>query len=131
MATSKRRREDGSRGSAFVHFTNAVARYTGSEWAFIGAVGLMVLWLISGPLFHFSNTWQLVVNTGTTVMTFLMVFVIQATQNRDSVATHVKLDELIASSEKAHDKLIGLERKNDAEIERERERLEEETAGQP
>ena len=91
----------------------------------------MVLWLISGPLFHFSNTWQLVVNTGTTVMTFLMVFVIEATQNRDSVATHVKLDELIASSEKAHDKLIGLERKNDADIERERERLEQETAGQP
>ncbi|HET6147274.1 MAG TPA: low affinity iron permease family protein [Polyangia bacterium] len=70
----------------------------GSHWAFLGAVVVVLLWLVTGPVFHFSNAWQLVINTGTTVVTFLMVFLIQATQNRDAKALHLKLDELIRSS---------------------------------
>jgi len=70
----------------------------GSHWAFVGAVGVVLVWLVTGPIFHFSNAWQLVINTGTTVVTFLMVFLIQSTQNRDAKALHLKLDELIRSS---------------------------------
>jgi len=89
----------------------------------------MLVWLLSGPFFHFSNTWQLVVNTGTTVLTFLMVFVIQATQIRDSTALHVKLDELIAVTSGASDRAIGIERAKEAEIDRMRRDLEEQVAG--
>ena len=88
----------------------------------------MLVWLASGPLFHFSDTWQLVVNTGTTVLTFLMVFVIQATQIRDSTALHVKLDELIAVTSGASDRAIGIERSKEAEIDRMRRELEDKVA---
>jgi low affinity Fe/Cu permease len=70
----------------------------GSHWAFLIAVGIVLIWVLTGPLFHFSNAWQLVINTGTTIVTFLMVFLIQATQNRDATAVHLKLDELIRTS---------------------------------
>jgi low affinity Fe/Cu permease len=90
----------------------------------VAAVAVLV-WFASGPLFHFSHTWQLVVNTGTTVLTFLMVFVIQATQIRDSTALHVKLDELIAVTAGASNRAIGIERASEADIDRMREALEE------
>jgi low affinity Fe/Cu permease len=82
----------------FRTFAARASERLGSHWAFLGAVAVVVTWVATGPLFHFSNAWQLVINTGTTVVTFLMVFLIQATQNRDAKAIHLKLDELIRSS---------------------------------
>jgi low affinity Fe/Cu permease len=105
-----------------------VSRLTGSSFATVVAAGAMLVWLLSGPLFHFSDTWQLVVNTGTTVLTFLMVFIIQATQIRDSTALHVKLDELIAVTAGASNQAIGIERVNEREIDRMRADLEEKAA---
>src|SRR3954447_11572871 len=113
---------------AFVRFTDGVARITGSSLATLLAATSMLVWLATGPLFHFSDTWQLIVNTGTTVLTFLMVFVIQATQIRDSTALHVKLDELIAVTSGASDRGIGIERAKEAEIDRMRKDLEERVA---
>src|SRR3954451_21753689 len=109
---------------AFVRFTDGVARITGSSLATLLAATSMLVWLATGPLFQFSDTWQLVENTGTTVLTFLMVFVIQATQIRDSTAMHVKLDELIAVTSGASDRAIGIERAKEAEIDRMRRDLE-------
>src|SRR4051794_39383855 len=116
---------------AFVRFTDAVTRVTGSSFATLVAAVAILAWLVSGPFFHFSDTWQLVVNTGTTVLTFLMVFVIQATQIRDSTALHVKLDELIAVTSGASDRAIGIERSKEAEIDRMRRDLERRFAGAP
>src|SRR5690242_5680320 len=82
-------------GSRFTHLAKATARVTGRPLTFGLAVGAILVWLVTGPLFHFSDTWQLVINTGTTIITFLMVFLIQATQNRDAEAVQVKLDELL------------------------------------
>jgi len=82
----------------FRKFSSAVAWKLGSHWAFIVALGTVVVWALTGPMFHFSMVWQLVINTGTTIVTFLMVFVIQSTQNRDAKAFHLKLDELIRAS---------------------------------
>ncbi|HZL18358.1 MAG TPA: low affinity iron permease family protein [Polyangia bacterium] len=87
----------------------------GSHWAFLIAVVIVTIWLVSGPFFHFSNAWQLVINTGTTIVTFLMVFLIQATQNRDATAVHLKLDELIRSS-KARNIFADLENATEEEI---------------
>lgn len=84
---------------AFRRFANLCANKLGSAWAFIAAVGLVVAWALTGPVFHFSETWQLVINTGTTIITFLMVFLIQSSQNRDAKAVHLKLDELVRSSQ--------------------------------
>ena len=102
---------------AFVRFTDAVARMTGSSFATLFAAAAMLVWLMSGPMFHFSDTWQLVVNTGTTVLTFLMVFVIQSTQSRDTRALHLKLDELIRVNQTARNSLFNLEEMSEAEIE--------------
>jgi low affinity Fe/Cu permease len=88
----------------------------GGPAAFIVALAVVVVWLITGPLFHYSDTWQLVINTGTTIVTFLMVFLIQNTQNRDSHALHLKLDELIFASERARNRLLALEDLSDAEM---------------
>jgi len=112
----------------FVRFTDSVSRLTGSSLATVLAAAAMLVWLLSGPLFHFSDTWQLVVNTGTTVLTFLMVFIIQATQIRDSTALHVKLDELIAVTSGASDRAIGIERAKEAEIDAMRRELEDRVA---
>ncbi len=90
----------------------------GSSWAFILAVLVIVVWAVSGPLFNFSDTWQLVINTGTTILTFLMVFLIQNTQNRDAHAIHLKLDELIKATRAARNVLIDAENMSDEEIER-------------
>jgi low affinity Fe/Cu permease len=102
----------------FRKFANKTSDVVGSPWAFIAAVALIALWGVSGPLFGFSDTWQLVINTGTTIITFLMVFLIQNTQNRDAKAIHLKLDELIRSSSKARNSLVDLEDLSDEELQR-------------
>ncbi len=100
----------------FTQFATDVSRLTGRPLAFVVCCALVVLWAISGPLFGFSDTWQLVINTSTTIVTFLMVFLIQNTQNRDNSALHAKLDELIRVS-KAHNSFIGIENLPDKDIE--------------
>ncbi len=94
------------------------AAWVGSPWAFIVAVAVVVLWGALGPRHHYSDTWQLVINTGTTIVTFLIVFLIQNTQNRDARAIHVKLDELIRSVQTAQNDIISVEKLSDAELER-------------
>jgi low affinity Fe/Cu permease len=100
----------------FQKFSEAVAQYVGTWWAFTASVGIVVVWGISGPIFGFSDTWQLVINTATTVVTFWLVFIIQYTQNRDNRATHLKLDELIKGVPEASDELISLEKMTDDQI---------------
>jgi len=102
----------------FRKFANKVSEITGSPWAFIAAVSIIAAWAISGPLFHFSDTWQLVINTGTTIITFLMVFLIQNTQNRDAKVIHLKLDELLRAQEAARNSLVDLENLSDEELTR-------------
>jgi len=99
----------------FEKFANATAKATGSSPAFLLCVAAVILWAVSGPFFGFSETWQLVINTGTTIVTFLMVFLIQNTQNRDSEALQTKLDELIRSSA-AKDEFMGIEKLTDKEL---------------
>ncbi len=93
----------------FDRFSSAITRITGSPAAFITAISIVLIWGITGPIFNYSDTWQLVINTGTTIITFLMVFVIQQSQNKDTMAIHLKLNELIASSEKASNRLVDIE----------------------
>ena len=102
----------------FSHIARTVADALGTPTAFFVACLTIAAWAIAGPLFHFSDTWQLVVNTGTTIATFLMVFLIQNTQNRDGKALHLKLDELIHSISEARNKLIDLENCTDEELDR-------------
>ncbi|MBJ9591363.1 low affinity iron permease family protein [Burkholderia seminalis] len=101
---------------AFERFASHVTLWAGSPIAFGSAVAVTALWLASGPVFHFSDTWQLVINTGTTIITFLMVFLLQRNQNRDSVALHLKLDELVAVTRAANDQLIGIEDASEDEL---------------
>lgn len=95
--------------SLFTKFATRTAQWTGNPITFCIAAGIIVVWAISGPLFGFSDTWQLVINTSTTIVTFLMVFLIQNTQNRDAEAMHIKIDELIRASRGAHNALLNLE----------------------
>jgi low affinity Fe/Cu permease len=110
--------------SPFSHFANRTARATGHPAAFIIAALIIIVWGITGPIFNFSDTWQLVINTGTTIVTFLMVFLIQNTQNRDSHAVQLKLDELIRAVRGAHNALLDLEELEESDLERFRERYE-------
>lgn len=101
---------------AFTKFATEIAKWTGRPLVFVGCCALVIGWAVSGPLFGFSDTWQLVINTSTTIITFLMVFLIQNTQNRDNNALHAKLDELIRVS-KGHNSFIGIENLADKELE--------------
>lgn len=103
---------------SFTHFAKGTATATGRPAAFLLAVFVIAAWAITGPIFHYSDTWQLVINTGTTIVTFLMVFLIQNTQNRDSQALHVKLDELIRAMSGARNCLIDLDELSDEELAR-------------
>jgi low affinity Fe/Cu permease len=102
----------------FDHAAAAVTRVVGSPYALVSAALVLVLWAISGPIFGFSDTWQLVINTATTIVTFLMVFVIQASQNRDAKAIHLKLDELLRAHTEARDEFLVIEGATAAELDR-------------
>lgn len=114
----------GTRGRAdwFRALAVKTAYYTGRPIAFSAAVAIVLLWAVTGPLFHYSDTWQLVINTGTTIITFLMVFLIQATQNRDTTAIQLKLDELILAS-KARNALIAVEELTDEELDQLKQKI--------
>ena len=103
--------------ATFGHFAARAAHWVGSSWVFFGAVALVLAWGLTGPMFHYSDTWQLVINTATTIVTFLMVFLIQNTQNRDARAIHLKLDEIIRSIKHAHNEMIDIEKLSDEELE--------------
>jgi len=107
--------------SWFTRFAKATSRATGRPGMFAVAFAIIVAWALTGPIFHYSDTWQLVINTGTTIITFLMVFLIQNTQNRDAEAVHLKLDELIRALEGAHNALLDLEDLEDKDLDRIRE----------
>ena len=101
---------------AFRVFARRSSIILGSAWSFAGAVLVILVWLLTGPTFHFSDTWQLIINTATTVITFLMVFLIQNTQNRDAKAMHLKLDEIIRALKDARDELVDLEDLSDKDL---------------
>ena len=100
----------------FSRFAGRTAHLVGHPWMFFAAVATIAVWAVLGPYYHFSDTWQLIINTGTTIVTFLVVFLIQNTQNRDAKALHLKLDELIRSHHPARDELIDIEKLSDEEL---------------
>jgi low affinity Fe/Cu permease len=117
---------------AFAVFARHAATVLGSAWAFVAAILIIGVWALTGPTFHYSDTWQLIINTGTTIVTFLMVFLIQNTQNRDAKAVHLKLDELIRAVKTARNRLVDLEKLSDEELgdlEEEFERVRKKAAG--
>jgi low affinity Fe/Cu permease len=120
--TGKLKKDDARRdffcivSDAFRVFARHSSMILGSAWAFAGAALVILVWILTGPTFHFSDTWQLIINTATTVITFLMVFLIQNTQNRDAKAVHLKLDELIRAIKDARNELVDLEDLSDEEL---------------
>jgi len=114
------------RPDIFTRFTTKTAKVLGHAWVFIAAVVVLIVWACTGPLLGFSDTWQLVINTGTTIVTFLMVFIIQNTQNRDTAALHLKLDALMLELKVSNAKLYDAENEGEKEIERQRQRIEHE-----
>ena len=111
-----KRKKESKVALLFESISAVATRKAGSPGAFIVAFMVIIVWLVTGPLFNFSDTWQLVINTGTTIVTFLMVFLIQQTQNKDVTALHLKLNELIASSQQASNRLIDVEDLTDKEL---------------
>jgi low affinity Fe/Cu permease len=109
---------------AFHVFARQSSNVLGTAWSFIIAIAIIITWAITGPMFHFSDTWQLIINTGTTIVTFLMVFLIQNTQNRDAKAVHLKLDELIRAVKGARNALVDLEKLSDDELKKLEEEFE-------
>ena len=114
----RRRRRSGQSGIAHAleRFSHAATTFSGGSWAFLVAFGVFLLWLVSGPFFGFSNTWQLLINTTTTVVTFLMVFLIQRSQNKESLAVQLKLNELVAAMKGASNRLIDIEDLDEDEL---------------
>ncbi|MGO4584480.1 low affinity iron permease family protein [Arthrobacter sp. 2RAF6] len=117
--------DSGPRQDFFTRFTTRVAKVLGHAWVFSAAVIILIVWAFTGPLLGFSDTWQLVINTGTTIVTFLMVFIIQNTQNRDSAALHVKLDAVMGELQITNSKLYEAEDEGEKELEEQRRRIEE------
>jgi len=107
-----------SNGDWFARFSARSSSFVGSRWAFSVAILVVLVWGVTGPIFHYSDTWQLIINTGTTIVTFLIVFLIQNTQNRDARAINLKLDELIHAIDKAHNNMIDIEHLSDAELDK-------------
>ena len=112
----KKQNNDSKKRSFFQTFASKVTKAAGSTGAFITALALVIVWLVSGPFFNYSETWQLVINTGTTIITFLMVFLIQKAQNKDSLAIQLKLNELVASHELASNRLVSVEDLTEEEL---------------
>ena len=112
----KKKKTSHALGQYFDKISNRITKATGSPAAFLSALAIIILWAATGPIFKFSDTWQLVINTGTTIITFLMVFVIQQSQNKDTTAIQIKLNELIACNEKASNRLIDVEDLTDSEL---------------
>lgn len=112
----------------FTRIANSIAGFVGQPQAFILATLMIIVWAVTGPFFHYSDTWQLVVNTTTTIVTFLIVFLIQNSQNRDAAAIQAKLDELIRSVDSARNRFIGIEHLTDREVEAIRKALEDESS---
>ena len=113
----------------FTWFASKISFISGQPLAFVVAVGTIIVWGVTGPLFAFSDTWQLVINTGTTIVTFLMVFLIQNSTNRDAAAMQAKLDELLRAVDKARGEFIGIEHLSEKQVEEIRSALEKETSG--
>jgi low affinity Fe/Cu permease len=114
--TNDRRQDESQPGGVFASLASGVTRWAGSSWGFGSAVLIVAIWGITGPIFHFSDTWQLVINTGTTIVTYLMVFLIQRTQNKDGMAIQLKLNELVAAIEGASNRLIDVEALSEADL---------------
>lgn len=117
-------RKSGGINLWFSRFASCTAQFVGNPIVFFAAIAILVIWGITGPYFHYSDTWQLVINTGTSVITFLVVFLIQNTQNRDAKALHLKLDELIRSHHPANDDLIDIQKLSDEELDQLEKRYE-------
>lgn len=113
----------------FTKFTSAVSAILGRPWIFISALVILILWGISGPLLGFSDTWQLIINTGTTIITFLMVFIIQNTQNRDNLAFNIKLDTIMEKLKITGDDLVEAEEQSDTKLEREKTHMQQKRHG--
>jgi low affinity Fe/Cu permease len=116
-SSQPRRRKRGSLADRFHSVADAITRAVGTPWAMLGAIVVVVVWAVTGPIFGFSDTWQLVINTGTTIVTFLMVFAIQTSQNREATAMNIKLDELIRAHPEARNRLMSEEVATEKEIE--------------
>lgn len=123
MARQTKQGNSQSKPDIFTKFTSAVSTWLGRPWIFAAALVALILWAASGPLLGFSNTWQLIINTSTTIITFLMVFIIQNTQNRDSLAVNLKLDALMKKQGISADDLLAAEEESDKQLEHDKKRM--------